>query len=272
MIAFKFKWSAIGVATAVFAAAPLVHAAAVPGQGTWETTLQGRDLDGDAANGFEAYYDTVLDITWLADANYAATSGYTSASNGGKAPGSEYDSNGFGTDGSMGWDAAMTWATNLNVHGVTGWRLPTMVDTGKPGCDFAYGGTDCGFNPSTSTAELAHLYYSTLGHLTEYSASTDRVLNLFPPNTGPFKNVQSPATSTLPIVDYHYGLEYAPSAYASWKFSFENGSQGQEGKGYPSYAWAVRTGDIAAVPEPEGYALALLGLTLVGLAARRRHR
>lgn len=43
-----------------------VHAIPVSGQGTWETTLQGRDLDGNAAT-FEAYYDTVLDITWLAD-------------------------------------------------------------------------------------------------------------------------------------------------------------------------------------------------------------
>ena len=48
------------------------HAVGVSGQGTWETTLQGRDLDGNAAT-FEAYYDTVLDITWLADANAAGT-------------------------------------------------------------------------------------------------------------------------------------------------------------------------------------------------------
>jgi hypothetical protein len=46
------------------------HAAAVSGQGTWETTLQGRDLDGNPAT-FEAYYDTDLNITWLANANIA---------------------------------------------------------------------------------------------------------------------------------------------------------------------------------------------------------
>ena len=51
-------------------------AAVVSGLGTWATTLLGRDLDGDLTNGFEAYYDTVLDITWLADAHYALTSGY----------------------------------------------------------------------------------------------------------------------------------------------------------------------------------------------------
>ncbi len=53
----------------------VINAAAISGQGTWETTLLGRDLDGNDAT-FEAYYDTVLDITWLADANYAQTSGY----------------------------------------------------------------------------------------------------------------------------------------------------------------------------------------------------
>ena len=40
---------------------------AIGGQGTWESTLKGRNLDGNAST-IEAYYDTVLDITWLADA------------------------------------------------------------------------------------------------------------------------------------------------------------------------------------------------------------
>lgn len=41
---------------------PSVHAAAVTGQGTWETTLQARDLDGNGVT--DAFYDTSLDITW----------------------------------------------------------------------------------------------------------------------------------------------------------------------------------------------------------------
>jgi hypothetical protein len=49
-----------------------LHAASISGQGTWESTLQGRDLDGNLTT-FEAYYDTALNITWLADANYAGT-------------------------------------------------------------------------------------------------------------------------------------------------------------------------------------------------------
>ena len=46
------------------------RAAAISGQGTWETTLQPRDLDGNTST-IEAYYDTVLNITWLANATYA---------------------------------------------------------------------------------------------------------------------------------------------------------------------------------------------------------
>ncbi len=52
----------------------LALVAALGISGTTHAALQGRDLDGNLAT-FEAYYDTVLDITWLADANYAMTIG-----------------------------------------------------------------------------------------------------------------------------------------------------------------------------------------------------
>ena len=38
------------------------HAMGISGQGTWETTLESRDLDGNVAT-IEAYYDTALNIT-----------------------------------------------------------------------------------------------------------------------------------------------------------------------------------------------------------------
>jgi hypothetical protein len=108
------------------------HALPVSGQGTWETTLLGRDINGNAVAGNAAsavfLYDTVLNVTWLRDAN---------------------------VNGAMTWDNANTWADSLNSSptggGFTGWRLPTMVDTGNPGCDYAYGGTDCGFNVQTAS-------------------------------------------------------------------------------------------------------------------------
>ena len=45
-----------------------------------------------------AVYDTDRNITWLANANYALTSGYDA-------------------DGTMTWAAANTWAAGLNVVG-----------------------------------------------------------------------------------------------------------------------------------------------------------
>ena len=68
------------------------NAVPVSGQGTWETTLQGRDLDGNNLTA-EAYYDTALDITWLANADI---------------------------NGEMDWFAANTWAGGLNINGFTG--------------------------------------------------------------------------------------------------------------------------------------------------------
>lgn len=66
---FMKRAALCAAASVAMLAAGAAQALGVPGQGTWETTLQPRDLDGNAANGPEAFYDTVLDITWLRDAN-----------------------------------------------------------------------------------------------------------------------------------------------------------------------------------------------------------
>jgi hypothetical protein len=59
----------------------------------------------------QAYYDTVLDITWLADANLAATNTF-----------------GVGGAGStMTWDVAQSWIVGMNAAnylGLSNWRLP----------------------------------------------------------------------------------------------------------------------------------------------------
>lgn len=63
-------------------------------------------------------YDTAFDITWLADANYAETSG-------------------FDADGAMSWSDAMSWAGNLSYGGLTDWRLPVNPQS-DPACSFHY--------------------------------------------------------------------------------------------------------------------------------------
>ena len=209
--------------------------------------------------GGAAYYDDVLDITWLADANYAQTSGYDA-------------------DGKMTWDESQTWIGTLNTAnylGVNNWRLPTVTDTGASGCDFAYAGTDCGWNVQTGTAattvysEMASLYYDTLGNLSWYdtSGSGPQAGNGLS-NTGPFSNLRSR--------EYWSGTEYAPNTSRAWFFGFDLGPQADGNKkeneffGWDNelYAWAVGSGDIAAVPLPA--AVWLFGSGLLGLLGMRR--
>ncbi len=84
------------------------NAAAVPGQGTWQSTLFARDIDGDGV--VDAYYDAVNNNTWLADAKAIK--------------GTSFD-DGFNTsDGKVTYDSAKSWLAGLNVYGVTGWRFP----------------------------------------------------------------------------------------------------------------------------------------------------
>lgn len=86
---------------------------------------------------YRAVYDTDLDITWLADANYAATSGYDA-------------------DGRMGWAAAQDWIGALNAGGYLGvgdWRLPL-----SDGC----------ISYNCTGSELGHLFYTELGGVAGY--------------------------------------------------------------------------------------------------------
>jgi hypothetical protein len=112
-----------------------------------QAELHGRNLDNDPAT-FEAWYDDVLDITWLADANYARTSGHDA-------------------DGMMDWPAATAWVKSLDYFGVTGWRLPAVAPLNGSTYDHTFsnnGTTDVGFASRGTLSELADLYCVTLGN------------------------------------------------------------------------------------------------------------
>jgi hypothetical protein len=219
------------------------QAAPVSGQGTWETTLQARDLNGDGVT--DAFYDTELNVTWLRNAD---------------------------ANGRMNWDTAKSWASALVVGGYSGWRMPTMVDTGAPGCDLSNaGGTDCGYNVQTKSgstvySEMAHLWYTTLGNKAICAPGEANCIAAQPgwglSNTGNFQNMQS--------YFYWSGTQFTTYADFAWAFSTTSGSQGGFGGSPGFYAMAVRPGDVtAAIPEPETYALMLAGLAVVLLRRAR---
>src|SRR4030065_719954 len=174
--------------------------------GTAHAALQGRDLDGNGAT-FEAYYDTALDITWLADANYAKTQFEESGGLAGN------------VDGAMTWEVAKVWVQGLNAYGLSGWQLPSA----EPfyGVDFSV-----------------------------YQGA-------------PFINVQANP--------YWFDELYVEDPSYAWTFYGLNfGGRVTNSANSEFYAWAVRPGDVATIPEPETYAMLLAGLGLVGAAARRR--
>jgi len=178
-------------------------------------------------------YDDVLDITWLADANYAQTSGYDS-------------------DGKMNFDEANTWAAGLSYGGYDDWRLPTALNQDGSGPCFGY---DC------TSSEMGHMFYNNLGA----TARSSILAGTNTDNLALFTNLQS--------YEYWSGTVYAPSLVSiAWYFYTGKGDQVFSTQGNEFYAWAVRPGDVAAIPEPETYAMLLAGLGLLGVAAKWRRR
>ena len=142
--------AALGATLLALAAMP---ACADPhkGMGTWTTTLQPRDIDGDGI--VDAWYDTDLDLTWAATPTMS---------------------------GKADWPTLVKAFAQLEIKGVKGWHMPSFGDPAAL-CDYsATGGTNCGYKPDPASSDMAHMFYVTLGN----KGSPDAGYGLV--NTGPF--------------------------------------------------------------------------------------
>lgn len=251
-------------------------AASISGQGTWETTLQGRAPLTPGGTDYQAYYDTVLNLTWLADANLAKSNPFGLHYVDGYRNINEIYLSGEGriTDGAMYWSTANLWIQAMNAAnylGVNTWRLPNInVDGDACGTDEIASG-NCDYNVRTTAgsvvySEMASMYYDTLGNKAPVDLNNHEVGCAFLPtclsNTGPFSNLVGGS--------YGYwsskGVPNGGLAVEAWSFRFGDGFQ------YPTngiYGWAVSPGDIRPVPVPAVGWLLAPALGVLGWARRR---
>lgn len=168
----------------------------------------------------DAYYDPAQNITFTADANLPAAFGLDDAFFG-HAP------------GNLSHAHAEAWPLTLDLYGVTGWRLAKALTFNcTPNED-----------PTEPLPVFCRVATSELSLLPTFSV---------------FRNVQDGywIDGLLPPSSTNFGrlLLFAPG------HGHNSDSQGD----IPEGAWAVHDGDIAAlatpVPEPETWALMLLGL------------
>lgn len=200
----------------------------------------------------QTVYDTDLNITWLSNANLAATNTFglaTDVNLGTDIYGYQSIINSYG--GTMTWGGAQKWIAAMNAANYLGfndWRLPTTLQP-DASCVFQGPGGSGGYNCTGS--EMGHLFYTELGGLAGQSIATTHNANY-----SLFQNVES-----NPNYSYWSGTESGPLA---WTFSLETGYQGTDYKYNPYlYALAVRPGQVSAVPVPA--AVWLFGSGLIGL-------
>ena len=203
-------------------------------------------------------YDTDRDITWLADANYAKTSGYTATL---PHPNSS---------GAMDWNEATIWAANLVYGGYDDWRLPTTQEP-DPSCDdpSPVGGVILYLGYGCTGSEMGHMFYVNLGGIKDENISdhhNDMNYDLFSNIGGMNYWSSTMAIDSNPGVDdWHYTFQFNLGPHVGYQiFHSDNNS---------FLAWAVRNGGgTTQVPLPNTIFLISIGLVVWRVFGQRRVR
>jgi hypothetical protein len=230
--------------------------------GSSDAALLGRAPLTPGGADYQAYYDDVLNITWLADANYAATEDFGYAGN----------SFEFAPSGTMSFDVAVgslypyvlqagAWLGQLNASqllGISTWRLPHGLQPDSS-CSYTIGEGSAGFG--CLGGELGYMYYMNLGGV----AGT--LLSLSHNSTyGNITNIQNGA--------YFYG-DPRPLGGGTggnvWTLSMSVGRQDLTCAHCFGWVWPVADGDLLSTVVPIPAAAWLLGSALGLLAFARKN-
>ena len=200
--------------------------------------------------GGQVVYDTDLDVTWLADANLAASNTFN-------VPGIDP------VDGRMNWNTANVWISRMNLNNYlnfNGWRLPATLFP-DPSCDGSTTPGSPGLNCSGS--ELGHLFYTEFGA----TGGTSVLDTGDSTELDKFNNLQ---LDQVDAMNFWSGTEFAESpSNLAWTFAMHNGLQWASDKTHGFHAWAVADGDVF-VPLPPS--LWLFGSGLIGLVGFARKK
>jgi len=151
------------------------------------------------------------------------------------------------------WDNQVAWADSLDYLGFDDWRLASVSVAVL--CNAAT-------EPDCRDNELGYMFYQNIG-----GSLFDNLTGNQTVDGVDLTNIQS---------DYWSGTEdLFDSSYAKF-FVYDSGRQGSDRKSNDSYyGWAVRSGDVAAVPEPPMVwllVIGMMGLGLLGVVGRQRRR
>jgi len=161
--------------------------------------------------GGAAVYDTNLNVTWLANANLAATNAFGTP--------------GINAGGLMTLATAQNWIASMNLAkylGFSNWRLPA-TPMSDPNCTGGYG---------CLGSEMGYLFYVELGGQATASITTVHNANYIL-----FTNLQG-GTYWSSVSDPAHG--------ENWTFSFGTGGEGQNFNNLNFLPWPVLTGDVGA--------------------------
>jgi hypothetical protein len=259
--------------------------------------LQGRLPTTSNGTDYQAYYDTVLNVTWLKDANLAASNQFGMDS----FTGIDYA---IGDNGAMTWNAVNNWVSMVNQSnylGFNSWRLPTMgriLENGLPTSNFDVGGctnavfdgtSNCGWNVLTTNpqddidatlkptlnvnSEIASLYFDTLNNTSNRDTSGNIIKSSgLLEFSEPFVNIQHGNTPDR----YWIGLLDSTNSNNAWTFAFGPGLQQlvlRTSQNQRLYAMLVVDGDVSlmvsSVPEPSSFLMMIMGLISIVIFSRK---